>query len=118
MLLSSTPWNLQVVDTTGASRALLCPTLTILLASMWLSNQVSAFLYDRQVRALGIDPAVENRPQIRARQSEQLPLDFAPQGALFDDKNIPSEALLSDFDQSALTDGKNILLTFSLSSFG
>ena len=101
----STAWNLFMDS--GATRAFLYPQLTILLVSIWLSNQVSAFLYDRQIRALGIPDGEDSEPKIRARQPEQLPCDFSPQGTAFDDDNIPSEVLLSDYGQTSLKDGKN-----------
>ena len=100
----STAWNL--LRDSGATRALLYPQLTILLVSIWLSNQVSAFLYDKQIRALGMPDGQTSEPKIRARQPEQLPYDFSPQGAAFDDENIPSEVLLSDYGQESLKDGK------------
>ena len=100
----STAWDL--LTDSGATRALLYPQLTILFASIWLSNQVSAFFYDRQIRALGIPDAEASEPKIRARQPEQLPYDFSPQGDAFDDENIPSEVLLSDYGQASLKDGK------------
>ncbi len=97
----SIAWNLLLNSAT--TRALTYPPVTILLASIWLSNQVSAFLYDRQIRALGIDLS---EPQIRARQPEQLPFDFSPQGAAFDDDQIATEVLLSDYGQPVPAQGE------------
>ena len=99
----STAWNFFVDS--GATRALLYLQLTILLASIWLFNQVSALLYDRQIRVLGIPDGEPSEPKIRARQPEQLPYDFSPQGTAFDDDNIPSEVLLSGYGQTSLKEG-------------
>ncbi len=68
----------------------------------WLCNETSAFFYDRPERALAGDFPVQ---KVSVRQPEEIPNNFSPQGDNFVNQNIPSEVLLTDFNQDPLDEG-------------